>query len=266
MCFFAENENLLDCVQCSGGMEQSEANRGRHGFCHKNFKFELCCVASVGRMVDMLTIAADTLPQTALSYTAFRVAFFDTLERMSLALQVNEDPFDGFGYLTEVPFLRGVPTHIQLDVLADTWAKHNSKSEVEADLVDESVVYAVCETTARIVEQDPATASRFLAEGPRQIDIPVDRLMGIELRNLHLRLSNEGDFLLISQFADMTPDDADEIKVEFGLNRMRLEDMFEPLGRWYMSVDFIENLHGLCHPREIARAISVIGLKQQPLA
>jgi hypothetical protein len=54
-----------------------------------------------------------------------------------------------------VPFLMGVPPHVQLDLLADTWSKHTSKDKHEASLIDESVIYAAGETAARIAEEDP---------------------------------------------------------------------------------------------------------------
>ena len=213
----------------------------------------------------MLTISTDTLPQTCLSYCAFRIAYMETLERIALARQVGNDPFESFGFLTEVPFLTSVPPHLQLDLLANTWAKHVSDKTVDADLIDESVVYAVCETAARIVENDADSIPRFLEGGPLDVDLPVDHFLASELRNLHLNMSNEGDFLLVSQFSDMPPEEADPLKHQFGLEETRLECLFDAMGRWFMSVDFMMNLNGLLNDPEVARSISVIGLRQQPL-
>ncbi|MFN0199172.1 MAG: hypothetical protein ACKVT0_20680, partial [Planctomycetaceae bacterium] len=166
----------------------------------------------------MLTIATDILPQTCLSYLAFRISFMETLERITLARQVGDDLYPSAGYLTEVPFYTGVPAHIQLDLLATTWAKHLADETFTADLVDESVVYAVCETTARIVEQQPELVTRYLKGGPLDIDIPVDHYLSEELRNLHLKLANEGDFLFISQLSDLKPDQAKDMKNQFQLD------------------------------------------------
>ncbi|HAH44871.1 hypothetical protein [Gimesia sp.] len=213
----------------------------------------------------MLTISKDVLPQTFLSYIAFRIAFMDTLERIALAKQVGDDPFDSFGFLTEVPFLRSVPPHVQLDLLSVTWAKHLASENVEGDLVDESVVYAVCESAARIIDEQPEEARRHLAGGPLDVHISVDHFLSSEIRNLHLNLSNEGDFLLISQFQDMSPDEALPMKEEFGIDEESLEPMFDVLMQWYMSVDFMPNLEGLLQEREVAKAITIVGLKQQPL-
>lgn len=207
----------------------------------------------------MLTISTDTLPQTWLSYLAFRVSFLETLERMALANQLGTDPCESYGFLTEVPFLRSVPPHVQLDLLAATWCKHVSQQKVEASLVDESVVYAACETAARIVENDPEAAERFLKNGPLEAPVPVDRLLAAELRSLHLDLSNEGDFLLISQFEDMHPDEGTELKLQFQLDPQRLEAMFEVLGYWYISENFMLYLDGLLKDREIVRAAEILG-------
>lgn len=207
----------------------------------------------------MLAIAKDSLPQTCLSYLAFRVAFQETLERIALGRQVGDEiDLEPFGYLTEVPFLKSVPPHVQLDLLVETWQKHVSKETVEATLVDESVVYAVCETAARIVESDPEAVQRFIAEGPLDVVVDVDHFLASELRNLHLSLSNDGDFLLISQFEDMRPEEADRLKSQFNLNEQTLEPMFEVLGWWYISADFMKNLDGLLADHEIVRAVTII--------
>jgi len=206
----------------------------------------------------MLTISTDTLPQSCLSYVAFRVSFLETLERISLAQQVGSYGTDSFGFLTEVPFLRTVAPHVQLDLLAETWSKHVANVPVEATLLDESVVYAVCETSSRLVENEPETIDRFLEGGPLDVDLTVDHFLAPELRGLHLNLSNEGDFLMISQFEDMLPAEARRLKKKFGLSEERLETMFEILGRWTMSADFLNYLEGLLTGKEIVRAVMIL--------
>lgn len=204
----------------------------------------------------MLRINTDILPQTCLTYLAFRVSFRETYERILLARQVKEEA-EGFGFLTEVPFLKAVPPHVQLDLLAATWKKHSVRRRNIATLVDESVVYAVCETAARIVDDEPQMISHYLANGPSQFNIAADRSLSAQLRSLHLNLSNEGDFLLISQFEDTHPDEASWLKDEFELDEARFESMFEVLGRWHFSPGFDSNLKLLLTDREIARIASV---------
>lgn len=213
----------------------------------------------------MLAICADTLPNSALSYLAFRVSFQETLERVALSKQIN-DGCECYGYLTEVPFLRTVPPHVQLDLLAETWSKHVSKRRFEADLIDESVVYAVAETAAQIAEKEPTVITHCLISGPLKSEVSVDELLPAELRNLHLSLSNDGDFLLISQFEDMHPDEARKLKRKFGLDASKLDRMFEVLARWAISDSFIKNLDDLLTDREIARTATVLGeeLSQSP--
>lgn len=221
----------------------------------------MCPVAIQVSMEGMLQISKDTLPQSCLSYIAFRVSFQETLERIALAHQIDDDGNGCFGYLTEVPFLSGVAPHVQLDLLAETWAKHLCEVEIPATLVDESVVYAACETAARIAEREPDDFARFLKGGPLDVELEYDHFLSSELRNLHLDLSNEGDFLLISQFEDMDPMVAKEKKRELQLEPDTFKPMFDVLGLWTMSADFLSNLDGLLSEREIIRTVTELGRK-----
>jgi hypothetical protein len=209
----------------------------------------------------MLTIATDTLPQSSLVYLAFRVAFRETLERIVLAVQFEDDDTENYGFLTQVPFLRAVPAHVQLDLLSETWRKHVAAQPFEATLVDESVVYAACETTAWIVEQEPEIVERFLEGGPQDIELGSAFVLAEEVRSLHLQLANDADFLMISQFEDLPPRHARLLKRECGLKEGRLEPMFDALGRWHMSRDFLDNLCGLLTNEEIVRAAWDLGVK-----
>jgi hypothetical protein len=208
----------------------------------------------------MLAIQTDTLPQTSLSYFAFRIAFQETLERICLSQQVGDYTSECFGFLTEVPFLRAVPPHVQLDLLAETWRKHVSEQRFAAHLVDESVLYAVCETSARIVERDRRVIPRYLSGGPQKVALKPDHGLAAELRALHFNMASGGDFLMISQFEDMPPDEAAESKRQFGLSDDRFEVMFEVLGRWSMSPGFLGNLCGLMTKEEIVRTALELGV------
>jgi hypothetical protein len=209
----------------------------------------------------VLTISNDVLPQTSLSYLAFRIAFRETLERIALADQVGCDPHEAFGFLTEVPFLRTVPAHVQIDLLAATWAKHVACETVEADLVDEAVLYAACETSARIVESEPDIVECYLAGGPVDAIPSADSLLAAELRSLHLNLASEGDFLLVSQFEDLPPEEAAPLKAKFGLTDAKLEPLFDVLGRWYLTPEFLGNLTGLLTGREVLKTVRVLGVR-----
>lgn len=209
----------------------------------------------------MLQISTDTLPQSCLSYIAFRVAFLETLERIALAHQIDDDGTGGFGYLTEVPFLAAVAPHVQLDLLAETWAKHLCDIEIPATLVDEAVVYAACETAARIAENEPEEFRRLLGKGTLDVEIDIDHFLASELRNLHLDLENNGDFLIISQFEDLPPNVAAEKKQELNIDSDNLESMFDVLGFWTMSADFLSNLDGMLTEKEIIRTVTELARK-----
>jgi hypothetical protein len=83
-------------------------------------------------------------------------------------------------------------------------------------------------------------------------------MLASELRALHLNLSNEGDFLMVSQFEDMPPEDALRLKKKFDIDDEQLEPLFDLLGLWLMSVEFLPNLAGLLTGREIVNAVKVL--------
>ncbi len=92
----------------------------------------------------MLTCYGHTvrLPQGDLAYLAFRLALQETLSDIELPLDLEEEPDPPVGYLTEVPLLEQVPIPVQVDLLADTWARQRKPDLIEASLLDAAVVYA----------------------------------------------------------------------------------------------------------------------------
>jgi hypothetical protein len=214
---------------------------------------------SFASMAFMLRICDDLLPQTDLTYFAFRVAFCDTLERFVLAEQARLGSDASFGYLTEVPFLRNVTPRVQLDLLLDTWSRHYDQDQTAAaTLLDEAVVYAVCETAARVVKADRKAVRRFLRGGPRPLYPVLDEQLGESLHAMHVNLSNEGDFLLISQFQDLPPDDAKSLKAKFRLDEAACEPLFEALGRWRVSANFAAKAKGLLTPQEAVKVANIL--------
>jgi hypothetical protein len=211
-------------------------------------------LASMG---GMLNICHEPLPISETVYIAFRLACCDTLERMVLAEQADDATETNFGYLTQVPFLRHVPPQVQLDVLVETWRKHTSNDHVAADLLDEGVIYAACETASQLVASDPATAARLLSRGPVEVGDRPSLRMSREIQAVHLDLANEGDFLLISQFQDIPTDEALLLKTKFGLDPAACEPMFEVLGRWHVGSDFARRAGGLLNSVEAARAVAL---------
>lgn len=206
----------------------------------------------------MLTICSDNVPQTKLTYLAFRLAAFETFRLIEFAQQTGQEFRDPYGYLTEVPFLREVAPQIQLAALSETWAKLVSKERHHANLVDESVLYAVCETSARIMEQIPELFHSLTESGPIRFANPPDKVLARELRSLHLDLANEGDFLLISQFQDLDPCEAENYKKQFRMEESYLEPMFEILGRWHLPANVSSNFIGLLTEEERAELMPVL--------
>ena len=206
----------------------------------------------------MLKISNTPLPQSLLSYVAFRVAFRETFERLSLHKRSALDASETYGYLGEVPFLREVPPQVQLDLLASTWHRHVSRETHAADLVDESVIYAVCEAAAHLVEQDTDAFVNQMRGGPVDLAVPVDSYLARELRLLYLELPNDADFLLISQFLDMPPLEAIQHKIDMGLDPARLEVLFDILGQWHVSPHFTSRLKGLLTESEVASVKSIL--------
>jgi hypothetical protein len=208
----------------------------------------------------MLQICRDILPQSTLTYVAFRLACAETLKLVECAQHIPPEQIAPYGYLTEVPFLTNVAPQVQISLLADTWSKHLSPERQEANLLDESVVYAVCETAARIVERTPSFVAAYLQDGPRRVEVAVNRRLAVEIRQLHLQLSNEGDFLVISQFQDLEPDESRRLKREFRLSDGYLQPMFEVLGRWRVPPNMPRKMTGLLAGEEIKALSEMLGL------
>ena len=210
----------------------------------------------------MLTVCDTNVPQTDIAYLAFRVAFFETLERISLADQVGLTGDRCFGFLTEVPFLRSVPPHVQLDYLLETWSRHLDLDRHQATLADESVIYAACETAARVVSVDPQTARRYMRHGPREVHHDFEPRLAETLQAFHVTLPNEGDFLLLSQFQDMAPNEAIPLKKKFGMSIPACDVMFDMLSRWYISLNFAKNSAGLLTASELSRVLVTLRVPQ----
>lgn len=206
----------------------------------------------------MLTICSDPLPRTDLTYAAFRAAFRETLERLVLARQFDDDPWHCFGFLTSVPFLKAVPPRVQLDLLSGTWHRHVCSQYFEATLVDEAVIYATCETAARLACEAPDDLARLLDDGPQRLNRGVDDGLADALKQLHMALDCEGDFLLVSQFEDLPPDEARQLKDQFCFEDGRLEELLDVLAHWHVAPGFRERLEGLLTSRESDQAVQIV--------
>lgn len=206
----------------------------------------------------MLTLSTDVLPQTELTYLAFRAAYRETLERIVLSQQVSVCGEWTFGYLTEVPFLREVAPQVQLDLLLDTWSRHRDADECAASLLDESVVYAACETAARLVRNDPAALAGFLHGGPQEVQVELRPRLAHGLVALHTTFCGDCDFLLLTQFMDLPPREARTLMAEFGIHPQDCQPLHDALARWHVGSDFAVRAAGLLTEREIAQSLAVL--------
>ena len=72
--------------------------------------------------------------------------------------------------MSEVPFLEQVPLPVQVDFLAETWARHCKADLIEASLLaDAAIVYAACKTAGRIIHDMPDVAVDWLRDGPHKV-------------------------------------------------------------------------------------------------
>ena len=236
----------------AGRTDNSSQRGGKIG------KIVLCSVLMGDNHDFMLKISQSPLPQTLLSYVAFRVAFRDTFDNLALHKRCLSEQSVPYGYLCEVPFLREVAPAVQLDLLASTWNKHLSREVHQADLVEESVIYAACEMASRLVESDPETVVRLLSGGPLDLTISLDSYFARELRLLYLELPNDGDFLLVSQFLDLDPEESVDQKIQMGIDPSRLSPMFDVLTRWYPSPELTGWVRGLLSESEAARVANIL--------
>ncbi len=207
----------------------------------------------------MLSIDHQTVPLSETLYIAFRLAFLETLERIALAEQIGVGD-RSFGYLTQVPFLRNTRPAVQLDELLVTWSRHQACEIHESTLVDQSVLYAACETAVQVVRTDPMSARRILNSGPVPCRVDVNGALADRLQQAHLSCTRKGDFLLLSQFQDIPPAEAATLKREYGIDDETTECMFELLSRYRVSPLMAERARGLLTPNEIRQVFGTLRL------
>ncbi|NLX99707.1 MAG: hypothetical protein GXY83_26725 [Rhodopirellula sp.] len=207
----------------------------------------------------MLTCYGHTvrLPQSDLAYVAFRLALQETLTDIEIH-DLEEEPDYPVGYLSEVPFLEQVPLPVQVDLLADTWARHRKPDLVEASLLDAAIVYTACETAGRIINDSPEVAVAWLHDGPRKVPSRIIKRASHQLEELFDEFWDDRDFLLIEQFQDLSPDHARYIKTMLRLPDEVIEPMYAALERWNVSPHVAANLVGLLANAEIQDAMPVL--------
>ncbi len=206
----------------------------------------------------MIKFSSKSLPYSERVYIALRIAFLETQERLALAEQLELDDHRAFGFLTQVPFLKCVPAQVQLDLLLDLWDKHLSKETYSATYLDEAIVYAACETAAKLVRTEPQHVERILASGPLKSSVSVTQEFSNQLQELHLDFAGDGHFLLMSQFQDLPPEQAIKFKEEYGIITGKCDSLYDALGRWYVRPDFKDRSCGLLTDDEAQQLATLI--------
>ena len=198
------------------------------------------------------------LPHSDLAYLAFRLAMQETLSDSELFRDLEEDPDYPAGYLSEVPFLEQVPLQVQVDLLAETWHRHRQTELIEASLLDAAVVYAACQTAARIIEDMPEVAAAYLRDGPRQLKTRIFRRATHRLENMFDAFWDDDDFLLIDELQDLPPERSAEIRGRMQISDEDIQPLYDALARWHVAPNVAAHLQGLLTEAEIAEAVPLL--------
>ncbi|HWL10270.1 MAG TPA: hypothetical protein VNQ76_17835 [Planctomicrobium sp.] len=140
----------------------------------------------------------------------------------------------------------------------ETWAKHLTPIPHQATLLDESIIYSICESAARLIRTETDIARRFLHRGPIECSSSVDKILADQLQKLQTQFVQDGLFLLLSQFQDIPPLQAVPLKQEYGLTEDSCECLIEVLGRWYVSTEMLPLADGLLTRVEIEQLGSLL--------
>lgn len=208
----------------------------------------------------MLQFGHHLLPQSLLTYVAFRTALRNTWDQLDCAVTGLIPLDESVGFLGEIPFLRETALHIQLDVLAEVWHKHSSSKTWTADLLDRCTVFAACEYTARLAVEQPLRIAWALRNGPFEISVAHEPQLAERLRALHQSWSPQQELRLFEQSLDWPPVEAQQLKQILGWSPAHLELLFEPLGRWHVSSQLLNHLQGLITEAEGQRLARRVGL------
>lgn len=198
------------------------------------------------------------LPHSDLAYLAFRLAAVETLSDIELFRDLEQEPEFPAGFLAEVRFLEQVPLQVQIDLLAETWKRHQQPELIEASLLDAAIVYAACQTAARIIEDMPEVATAYFRDGPRQLQARIIRRAAPRLENMFDAFWDDEDFLVLEELQDLPLEQAVQIRRNLQLSDEDIQPLFDALARWHFSPEVAANLQGLLTDEEIVDALPLL--------
>jgi hypothetical protein len=175
----------------------------------------------------------------------------DTLTQLDLSPDLDED--DGpSGFLAEVPFLAQVAPQVQVDLLADLWARHRETALYEASLLDAAVLYAALHTAGRVIHDEAKVARLWLKAGPRPVNCRLGARTPGRLRELFFVFWDDVDFLSLSDLEDLEPEQARAVRERMRFPEGDVARMEEARTRWRASPAVLASLEGLLTKEEIS--------------
>lgn len=195
------------------------------------------------------------LPQNDLVYLAFRLAIKRNLLDLGEVLAFGSEPRLPTGFLSVVPFLAGLPLQVQIDLLAETWARHSQPDCLEATLLDAAVLYAACRTASRLANL-PEMAVLFLRRGPRELDLGILDGASEGLQKLFYGFWKLENFLWLNGVQKLPKDHL--IRYQLGLTKSEVRPMYDALRRACISPEITTNLTGLLNEQEIENAVDLL--------
>ena len=199
------------------------------------------------------------LPQNDLVYLAFLFALHETVAEIELLSDFDDEDEDmPAGFLLEVPFLHPVPLQVQVELLGETWSRHRSPTRFEATLLDAAIVYAAIMVATRIVNDEPELAAVWLTDGRHKLNPRILHRAPQRLEELFDRWWDDRDFLMLEEFHDLPPEQAEFIKAQMRIPDEMVQPMFDVLERGRVSPGVGEKLGGLLPPKDIDHVVQIL--------
>jgi hypothetical protein len=189
-------------------------------------------------------------PHNDLSYLAFVTNAYCNFHQAETAY----DPAQPLSFrdevewlLDEIPLLAHLPGSIQIDLLAEVWARHDAKKVHRASLLDAAVLSSVCRVAADTLASDRGIVRLSLAGATRDLDIRLDRWTLRRLQTLFERWGPSCDLRRAHDESDLR-DYPPSVRGTLEAARFRPD----------VSLGMARNLEGLVTPAEIRHFVALL--------